>query len=70
MGIEDVMNQGKDLIEKNAGALSGLLKSDQAEAISDTVLDGAANLAKKVAPGASAQIDGVRNTLDGAIGNE
>lgn len=70
MGLEDLMNQGKDILKENAEKMSGLLKSDQAEQISDKILDGAASLAKKVAPGASDQINTVRDSVDGAIGTE
>ncbi len=74
MGIEDsigdVLNKGKDLFEQNKDKIQDALRSDQAEEISDKVLDGAADFAKKVAPGAAGQIDDVRNTLDGKIGND
>ncbi|MGQ7311816.1 hypothetical protein ACUOFU_08970 [Microbacterium arabinogalactanolyticum] len=70
MGIEDLVNQGKELFEQNKEKVEELLHSEQAEGISDKVLDGAADLAKKVAPGAAEQIDGVRDNVDGAVGNE
>ncbi|HWU28715.1 MAG TPA: hypothetical protein VN041_06415 [Microbacterium sp.] len=70
MGIEDLVNQGKELFEQNKEKVEELLHSEQAEGISDKVLDGAAELAKKVAPGAAEQIDGVRDNVDGAVGNE
>jgi len=70
MGIEDLVNQGKELFEQNKEKVEELLHSEQAEGISDKLLDGAADLAKKVAPGAAEQIDGVRDKVDGAVGNE
>ncbi|GAA2865500.1 hypothetical protein [Microbacterium arabinogalactanolyticum] len=70
MGIEDLVNQGKELFEQNKEKVEELLHSEQAEGISDKLLDGAADLAKKVAPGAAEQIDGVRDNVDGAVGNE
>ena len=70
MGIEDLVNQGKELFEQNKEKVEELLHSEQAEGNSDKVLDGAADLAKKVAPGAAEQIDGVRDNVDGAVGNE
>lgn len=74
MGFEDAINdavsKGKEFLEQNKEKLDGVLHSEQAEGISDTILGGAADLAKKVAPGAAEQIDGVRDTLDKSVGNE
>lgn len=47
------------------------LKSEKAEGISDKILDGAADVAKKVAGTKHHdKIDGARNTADKHIGNE
>lgn len=71
MGIEDLVNQGKDFLEKNKDKIEETLKSDQAEQVSDNVLDAAADFVKKVAPDSvDAKVDGVRDTLDSKIGNE
>lgn len=70
MGIEDIVDKGKELFEQNKDKVEGALKSEQAEGISDKILDGVADFAKKVAPGASEQIDGVRDNVDKAVGNE
>jgi hypothetical protein len=71
MGIEDLVNQGKDFLEQNKDKIGEALKSDQAEDISDNVLDAAADFVKKVAPDSvDAQVDGVRDNVDKAIGNE
>jgi len=71
MGIDDIIDKGKELFEQNKDKVEGLLKSEQAEGISDKVLDGAADLAKKVAPDQfDGTIDDVRNNIDGAIGNQ
>lgn len=70
MGIDDIVNKGKELFEENKDKVEQALKSEQAEGISDKVLDGAADLAKKVAPGAADKIDGVRDNIDKSIGNE
>ena len=60
MGIEDLTNQAKDF-----------LKSEQAEGISDKLLDGAADLANKVTGNKCAEhVDGARDAADGAVGNE
>ncbi|WP_298865869.1 hypothetical protein [Microbacterium sp.] len=70
MGIEDLVNKGKDLFEQNKDKVDQALHSEQAEGVSDKLLDGAADLAKKVAPGAAEQIDSVRDNVDKAVGNE
>ncbi|MFT4259274.1 hypothetical protein [Microbacterium sp.] len=70
MGIEDVVNKGKDLYEENKEKVEAALKSDEAEGISDKILDGVADFAKKVAPGAAEQIDDVRDNVDKAVGND
>jgi len=71
MGIEDLVNQGKDFLDQNKDKIGDALKSDQAEDVSDNVLDAAADFVKKVAPDAVDQhVDGVRDSIDGAIGNE
>ncbi len=54
-----------------ADSAKDALKSEQAEDISDKVLDGAEDLANKVTGGKfSEQVDGVRGAIDGKIGNE
>lgn len=74
MAIEDSINaavsKGRDLYEQNKDKIDEALNSEQAESISDKVLDGVAGLAKKVAPGAADKIDDVRDQVDRSIGNE
>ena len=70
MGFDDAINKGKDFFEQNKDRIDEALKSQQAEEISDNVLDGVAGFAKKIAPNAGEQIDGVRDNLDRSIGNE
>ncbi|MGM1018032.1 MAG: hypothetical protein ACQEW8_10890 [Actinomycetota bacterium] len=74
MGIEeqftDAVNKGKQFVDQNKDKIDEALSSDQAEEISDKVLGGVADLAKKIAPGASDQIDGIRDSVDKSIGNE
>ncbi|QMU96175.1 hypothetical protein FVO59_02370 [Microbacterium esteraromaticum] len=70
MGIDDLVNQGKDVFEQNKEKIAEAVKSEQAEDVSDKVLDGIADFAKKIAPGAADQIDDIRNNVDGAVGNE
>lgn len=68
--VNDAVNKGKDFVEQNKEKIDQALHSEQAEGISDSILDGVANFAKKVAPGAAEQIDGVRDNIDKAVGNE
>ena len=71
MGIEDIVNQGKEFLEQNKAKIAETLKSDQAEQVSDNVLDAAADFVKKVAPDSiDSQVDGVRDSIDKSIGNE
>ena len=71
MGIDDIVNKGKELYEQNKDKIDDALHSEQAEDISDKVLDGASDFAKKVAPdSADAKIDEFRDKADGAVGTE
>ncbi|WP_017794267.1 Rv0909 family putative TA system antitoxin [Leucobacter salsicius] len=71
MGLEDLGKQASDFAKQNAEKIDGALKSEQAEGVSDKVLDGAAGLANKLTGGKFAdKVEGVRDTLDGKIGNE
>ena len=71
MGIEDLVNQGKEFLDQNKDKIAETLHSDQAEQVSDNVLDAAADFVKKVAPeSVHGQVDGVRDSIDKSIGNE
>ena len=71
MGIEDLVNQGKEFLEQNKDKIAETLHSDQAEQVSDNVLDAAADFVKKVAPDSiDEKVDGVRDSIDKSIGNE
>jgi hypothetical protein len=71
MGIDDLVNQGKEFLEQNKDKIDDAIKSEQAEDVSDKVLDAAADFVKKVAPDSVDQhVDGVRDNIDKAIGNE
>ena len=71
MGIEDLAKQAGDFVKDNSDKIQGALKSEQAEQISDKVLDGAADAANKLTGGKFAdQVEGLRKNLDGLIGNE
>jgi hypothetical protein len=71
MGIEDLAKQAGDFAKENADKVSEVLKSEQAEGISDKLLDGAADLANKLTGGKFAdQVESARDAADGAVGNE
>lgn len=71
MGIDDLVNKGKEFLEENKDRIEEVLHSEQAEKVSDSVLDAGANFVKKVAPeGVEGHVDSVRDNLDKSIGNE
>lgn len=71
MAIDDIAKQAGDFMKQNTDKIGDVLKSEQAEGISDKVLDGAADVAKKVTGGKfSEQIDAARDAADKHIGNE
>lgn len=71
MGIDDLVNQGKQFLDQNKDKIQETLGSDKAEEVSDSVLDAAAEFVKKVAPDSVDQhVDGVRDNIDKAIGND
>lgn len=71
MGIDDLVNQGKQFLEQNKDKIHETLKSEQAEGVSDKALDAAAEFVKKLAPDSADQhVDGVRDNIDKHIGNQ
>lgn len=71
MGIDDLVNQGKDFLGQNKDKIGEALKSEQAEGISDSALDAAAGFGRKVAPDEhDAKIDDLRDNIDKHIGNQ
>lgn len=71
MGLDDIVNKGKDLFEENKDKVTDALKSERAEDVSDKVLDGVSGFAKKVLPDSvDEKIDDVRDNIDKSIGNE
>ena len=71
MGIEDLVNQGKEFLDQNKDKIAETLKSEPAEGVSDGALDAAADFGTKVAPEtAHGTVDGVRDNLDKSVGNE
>lgn len=71
VAIDDIVNQGKKLFEQNRGKIEEALKSEQAEDVSDKLLDGAAEAIKKVVPAEHhAKVDETRANVDKHIGNQ
>jgi hypothetical protein len=71
MAIDDLAKQASNIFEQNKDGINKALKSEQAEDISDKVLDAAADLANKVTGNKFAdQVDGVRDAADKAIGDK
>ncbi|MGP3535870.1 hypothetical protein ACTU3I_13810 [Microbacterium sp. RD1] len=71
MGVDDIVNKGKQLFEQNRDKIDEALKSEKAEDVSDRFLDGAAEAVKKVVPEQHrAKVDETRANVDKHIGNE
>ena len=69
MGLEDITNKAQEFLNDNK--VKDALKSEQAEGISDKLLDGVADVANKVTGGKfEEQIDGARDAADKQVGNE
>lgn len=69
MGIDDITGKAKEFLESDQ--VKGMLESEQAEDISDKVLEGVADAADKVTGGEfTDQIEDVKSNIDGAIGTD
>lgn len=69
MGIDDLTAKAKDFLSDDR--VKDALKSEQAENVSDSVLDGVADVVNKVTGGKfEAQVDGARDAADKAVGTE
>ncbi|KQZ09498.1 hypothetical protein ASD23_14845 [Agromyces sp. Root1464] len=69
--LDDITKKAQDFIEDNKDKIADALDSEQAEDISDKLLDGVTEAAKKVLPEEHHdKVDGVRENIDGAIGTE
>ena len=70
MGVDDIINKGKQMFEQNRDKIEEALKSEKAEEVSDKVLDGAADAIKKIVPAEQhTKVDEVRANVDKNIGN-
>ena len=71
MGIDDIVNKGKELFEQNKDKVQDALKSEQAEQISDKVIGGLSDFAKKIVPADHHdKVDDVAAKLDRSVGND
>ena len=71
MGFDDIAAKGRDFLGDAADKIEETFGADEVERVSDTVLDGAANLAKKIAPDQfDDNIDATRENADVLIGDE
>jgi hypothetical protein len=69
--MDDLTKKAQDFIEENKDKIDEALNSEQAEDISDKVLDAMSDAAKKVTPDEhDAKVDDVRANIDKAIGTE
>ena len=69
--LDDLSKKAQDFVAENKDKIDEALNSEQAEDISDKILDGVTDAAKKVLPDEhDAKIDDVRDNLDGKIGTE
>lgn len=67
--LDDLTKKAQGFIEENKDTITEVLQSEQAEDISDTILDGVAATADKVTGGQhSDTIDAVRDNIDKAVG--
>jgi hypothetical protein len=68
-GFDDITGKAKEFLESDQ--VKDALKSEQAEDISDKLLDGVAGAANKVTGGKfEEQIDGARDQADKAVGTD
>lgn len=68
-GLDDITKKAQEFL--GSAPVKDALKSEQAEGISDQLLDGVAGVAKKVSGGKfDEQIDGARDAADKAVGTD
>jgi len=69
--LDDLTKKAQDFVEENKDTINEALNSQQAEDISDMVLDAVSDAAKKVTPDEhDDKVDSVRDNIDKAIGTE
>ena len=69
--LDDLSKKAQDFVEENKDTINDALNRQQAEDISDKVLDAVSDAAKKVTPDEhDAKVDDVRDNIDKSIGTE
>lgn len=69
--LDDLAKNAQEFVEQNKDKIDEALNSEQAEDISDKVLDAVSEAAKKVTPDEhDAKVDEVRANIDKSIGTE
>jgi hypothetical protein len=69
--LDDLTKKAQDFVEENKDAINDALNSEQAEDISDKILDGVSDAAKKVVPEEHhGKVDDVAAHIDKAVGTE
>lgn len=69
--LDDLTKKAQDFVEENKDKIDEVLNSEQAEDISDKVLDAVSDTAKKVVPEEHHdKVDDVRGHIDTTIGTE
>lgn len=69
--LDDLSKKAQDFIVDNKDKIDEVLHSEQAEDISDKILDGVEGAANKATGGAHEdKISDVRDNIDKAVGNE
>ena len=69
--LDDITKKAQDFVEENKDAINDALNSEQAEDISDKLLESVSEAAKKVVPEEQHdKVDDVAANLDEAVGTE
>lgn len=69
--VSDLAGKAGDFVKDNADKIEEAVKSEQAEGISDKILDGVAGFANKVTGGKfEDQVEDARANIDKHVGNE
>jgi hypothetical protein len=69
--LDDLTKKAQDFVEENKDAINDALNSEQAEDISDKLLEGVSGVAKKVVPEEHHdKVDDVAAHIDKAVGTE
>ena len=71
MATDDPINKAKEFLEQNKEKLDKVLHGEQAEQVTDSMINAAADFIKKLTPDEhDAKIDEVRANVDRSLGSE